>query len=150
MQVPLLDVGGQIEIERLALADIGRAVGGEIDHPALVDLECSAEHGLLLLGEDVEMRDRAFVRDDRLPYLGGVGALAGKKLCKVRVAYRERARQRLMRIDVGWDRLDAGRGATADDADRGGRRERELMTERCHHAAPHCGPARPAPMAQRA
>ena len=31
MQVPFIDIRWQIEIDRLALADIGGAVGGEID-----------------------------------------------------------------------------------------------------------------------
>ncbi len=39
-----------------------------------------------------------------------------------------------MGIDVGWDRLDTGAGAAADDADRRGRRDRHLAAEALHHA----------------
>jgi hypothetical protein len=45
-QVPLVDVGGDEQVQRLGLVDIGRAVGGELDQPALVDLEAGLEHGL--------------------------------------------------------------------------------------------------------
>ena len=41
----------------------------------------------------------------------------------------KRARQRLVVVDVGRRRLDAGRGAAADDRDRGGRRDRQLVGE---------------------
>ncbi len=46
------------------------------------------------------------------------------------VLHRERARQRLVRVDVGRDRLDAGRRAAADDRDRRRRRDRELVEKR--------------------
>ena len=46
-----MDVAAQVEVERLALADERRAVGGELDHPALIDLERGAEHGLLVVAQ---------------------------------------------------------------------------------------------------
>ena len=37
--VPFIDVARQEDVHRLALTDIGRAVGGKLDHPALVQFE---------------------------------------------------------------------------------------------------------------
>src|SRR3546814_14699754 len=38
-QVPFLDIGGDEEVQARRLVDIGGAVGGEFEQPALVDLE---------------------------------------------------------------------------------------------------------------
>src|SRR3546814_4631420 len=46
-QVPFLDIGGDEEVQARRLVDIGGAVGGEFEQPALVDLEAglrSEEH----------------------------------------------------------------------------------------------------------
>jgi hypothetical protein len=67
VQVPLIDVGRDEEVQRLRLADIGRAVGGEFEQPALVDLEAVLKTCLLLVAEEVEMLDRALVFEDRVP-----------------------------------------------------------------------------------
>ena len=39
VQVALVDVGGDEEVDRLALADEGGSVGGVFDDPALVEFE---------------------------------------------------------------------------------------------------------------
>ena len=62
VQVALVHVGRQEDVERLALADVGRAVGGVLDQPALVDLEGGLEHRLLVVVEAVEMLHRALAR----------------------------------------------------------------------------------------
>ncbi len=122
---------------------IGRAVGGELDHPALVDLEGGAEDRLLVLGRgsrDAATEPSCSTIDCQI--VGGVGALAGQQFLQIRIAHREGARQGLVGVDVGRDRLDAGRGAAADDADRGGRRDRDLVAEARHHAASRRRPGR--------
>src|ERR1700722_20977346 len=55
VQVALMHVGRQEDVERLALADKGRAVGAVLDQPALVDLEGGLEYRLLVVVEAVEM-----------------------------------------------------------------------------------------------
>ena len=130
-----MDVAAQIEVQRLALADERRAIGGELDDPALVDLERRAEHRLLVVGQRLEMLHRALVREDRLPRVLGIQPLRAQHLLQRRIAHAERARQRLVRVDVGRDRLDAGAGAAADHRDAGGGRDRELVREALQHAA---------------
>ena len=49
VEVPFIDVAGQEDIHRLALTDVRGAVGGKLDHPALVDLEGGLEDVLLVL-----------------------------------------------------------------------------------------------------
>ncbi|MND03851.1 hypothetical protein D3C83_238690 [compost metagenome] len=61
MQVPLVDVAGQEDVDRLRLADLRRAVGGKLDDPALVDLEGGLVDVLVVLAEEVEVLDRALV-----------------------------------------------------------------------------------------
>ena len=75
-----MDVAVQIEIQRLALAEQRRTVAGELDDPALVDLERRAEHCLLVLAQSREVLDRAFVREDRLPRRLRVEALGREDL----------------------------------------------------------------------
>src|SRR3546814_13108172 len=57
-EVPLVDVGGDEEIERGRLVDEGRAIGGELEEPALVDLEAGLEGVLFLRGQEIEMLDQ--------------------------------------------------------------------------------------------
>src|SRR5690606_641469 len=116
-QVPFVDVAAQVKVQRLALADARRAVRGELDHPALVDLERGAENRLLMLVERVEMLHGALVLENGLPRLRRIEALRAQQPCERRVLDRERARKRLVRVDVRRDRLDACARAAADDAD---------------------------------
>src|SRR4029077_3614293 len=88
VQVPFIDVGGEIDVDGLALANKWGAIRSQLDDPPLVNLECRPESRLLVLGKYVEMRDRAFVLDNRLPYLKRVSALCHQQLGKVRVANR--------------------------------------------------------------
>src|SRR5471032_1483201 len=129
VQVALMHVARQEDVERLALADVGRAVGRMLDQPALVDLEGGLEDGLLVIVEAVEVPDRALVGHDRRPGILVVAALLLENLLEVLVAHHEGARQRLVIVDVGRRRLDAGRGAAADDRDRCRRRDRDLVGE---------------------
>src|SRR6185295_815463 len=112
VEVPLIDVGRQEEVQRLRLADIGRAVGRELDDPALVDLESGAEHQLLVVGQEIEVLDRTFVFKDRGPYRRGVVGGFPQYLLEGGVVHREGARQRLVRVDVARDRFNAGGRAT--------------------------------------
>ena len=80
--------------------------------------------------EEVEMLDRAALLEDRIPHRGRILGLVLKQCLEVRVLDREAARQRLVGVDVGRDRLDAGRGAAGDDRDRRGRRDRHLAAEK--------------------
>src|SRR3546814_14790649 len=52
--------------------------------------------------------------------------LVDEQAFEVRILDHEAARQRLVGVDVRWDRLDACAGAAADDADRRGRRDPHL------------------------
>src|SRR5690606_24645582 len=133
-QVPLVDSGREEQVEALRLVDVRRAVGGEFGQPALVDLEAGLVDRLLLGREEVEVLDRAAALEDRVPDVGRILALRSEQLLEVRVLDHKRARQRLVRVDVGRDRLDARRRAAADDADRRGRRDRHLAAETLHHA----------------
>ena len=58
---------GRKMLSDCALADEGRAVGGVLDQPALVDLEGGLEHRLLVVVEEVEMLHRALADGDRGP-----------------------------------------------------------------------------------
>ena len=60
VEIPFIDIARQEDVERLRLAHIGRAIGGVLDHPALVDFEGGAESRLLVLVETIEMLDGAF------------------------------------------------------------------------------------------
>src|SRR3546814_21168540 len=66
-EVPLVDVGGDEEIERGRLVDEGRAIGGELEEPALVDLEAGLEGVLFLRGQEIELLDRAALLPARGP-----------------------------------------------------------------------------------
>src|SRR3546814_13102064 len=61
------------------------------------------------------MLDRAALLQDGVPRLLAVLGLGDQQLFQIGVADDEAARQRLVRIDVGGDRLDAGGSAAADD-----------------------------------
>src|SRR3546814_136603 len=80
------------------------------------------------------MLDRAALLQDGVPRLLAVLGLGDQQLFQIGVADDEAARQRLVRIDVGGDRLDAGGSAAADDRDRRRRRNRHLAREAFHHA----------------
>ena len=67
---------------------------------------------------------------------------SAQELLQVRVAHHEGARQRLVLVDVGRDRLDAGRGAAADDRDRRRRRDRHLVGEALHRCRSRRRPGR--------
>src|SRR5262249_60092047 len=123
--------GRQEEVERLALADEGRAVGGVLDQPTLVELERGLEHRLLVLVEAVEVLHRALADGDRGPGVLVVLALLRQHLLEIGVAHHERARQRLVILYFCRRRLDAGRGAAAGDRDRGGRGERWARSRAC-------------------
>ena len=73
------------------------------------------------------MGDRALVDGDRGPDVVGVPTLLGQQGLQVLVAHAERARQGLVGEGVGDVGLDTRRGAAADDRDRGGRRDRQLV-----------------------
>ena len=89
---------------------------------------------LLVLAQAVQMLHRAFLLDDGLPDFRRVHALGCQQFLQIGIAHREGARQGLVGVDIGRDRLDAGDGAAADDADRGGRRDRDLVAETGLHA----------------
>src|SRR5690606_18512410 len=72
---------------------------------------------------------RAFVLENRLPGLRRIEPLRAEQPCERRVLDRERARKRLVRVDVRRDRLDASARAAADDADARRRGDRELAAE---------------------
>ncbi len=135
VQVPLVHVTRHEQVQRLGLTDFRRAVGGQFDQPALVQFEGGLEHALLVFGQEVEVLDRAFVFEDRVPDGVGVLALFFEQALQIGVLDRERARQGLVGVDIGRDRLDTCRGAAADDRDRRGRRDRHLVRETLHHAA---------------
>ena len=65
VQVPLIDIARDEDVERLALADERRAIGGEFDDPALIDFERGLEDALLVVGQAIEVLYRAFVVQDR-------------------------------------------------------------------------------------
>ena len=67
-----MHIGRQEHVHRLALADVRRAVGGVLDHPALVQLERGLVDRLLLLGQEIEVLHAALVQRDRGPDLVSV------------------------------------------------------------------------------
>ena len=100
-QVPLVDIGGNIEVQALRLVDIGRAIGGEFEQPALVDFEAGLVDAAFSSGaQEVEMLDRAAVFEDRIPDIGGILALRRQQFFQIGIFYAEAARQGLMRIDA--------------------------------------------------
>ena len=79
------------------------------------------------------MLDAAALFQNRVPDIVAVLRLVDEQRFEMRVADREAARQRLVRVDVRRDRLDARAGAAADDRNRRGRRDRHLAAETLHH-----------------
>ncbi len=77
-QVPLLDIGGDVEVEALRLIDERGAIGREFEQPALVDFKAGLEHVLFLRAEEIEVLDRAAVFEDRIPHIGRILALRGQ------------------------------------------------------------------------
>src|SRR3546814_14574150 len=98
-QVPFLDIGGDEEVQRRGLIDLGRAVGGEFEQPALVDLEAGLVAVLLVLRQEVEVLDAAAAFEDRVPDRVAVLRLVDEQRLEVRVADRVAARERLVRVD---------------------------------------------------
>ena len=131
-QIPLVDIGGDKKVQALRLIDERRAVGGEIEQPALVDLEAGLEHALFLRAEEIEVLHAAALFQDRIPHRVGILALPVQQGFEIGVLDREIARQGLVGVDIGRDRFDAGAGAAADDADRSGGRNRHLAGKAFH------------------
>src|SRR3546814_4326100 len=92
-------MGGDEGVQRRGLIDIGRAVGGEFEQPALVDLEASLVAVLLVLRQEVEVLDAAAAFEDRVPDRVAVLRLVDEQGFQMRVADREAARERLVRVD---------------------------------------------------
>jgi hypothetical protein len=90
VEIPLIDVAGDEDVERLRLADQRRAIGGEFDDPALIDFERGLEDVFLLVGEAIEMLDATFVFEDRRPDALGVLALIIEQLLRIGVLHRDR------------------------------------------------------------
>src|SRR4029078_12421506 len=84
-EVPLVHVEGDKQVEALRLVDERRAVGGEFEQPALVDLEAGLVDRLLLRREESETVDRAAAREDGVPHGGRMLALLSEQLLEVRV-----------------------------------------------------------------
>ena len=80
------------------------------------------------------MLDRAAHLEDRIPHIGRILRLRRQELLQIFVLDDEAARQRLVGVDIGRDRLDTGRCATANDADRRGWRDGHLAGKALHHA----------------
>src|SRR4029079_12381215 len=107
VQVPFIDVGGEIDVDGLALANKWGAIRSQLDDPPLVNLECRPECRFLVRRKYVEMRDRALVLEDRLPHLKRVSALCHQQLGKVRIANRNRTGKGLVGIDIGGNVCEA-------------------------------------------
>ena len=138
VEIPLVDVARQEQVQRLGLTDVRRTVCGQFHDPALVEFESGLEHVTLVIVEFLKMLHRAFVLEDRGPDFRRVEAFPVQQGFKLLVLHRERARQGLVGVDVGRDRLDAGRRAAADDRDRRGWGDRHLVAEAGHHAGVTC------------
>ena len=89
VQVPLFDITRQEQVQGLRLADVGGAIGGEVDDPALIDLERRLEHVLFVIRQDVEMTDRTLIFKDRTPDRVRVHTLLVQHLLKIGVLDRE-------------------------------------------------------------
>src|SRR3546814_3301218 len=74
-------------------------------------LEAGLVAVLLVLRQEVEVLDAAAAFEDRVPDRVAVLRLVDEQRLEVRVADREAARERLVRVDVRRDRLDARAGA---------------------------------------
>src|SRR3546814_15147850 len=85
-QVPFLDIGGDEEVQARRLVDIGGAVGGEFEQPALVDLEAGLVAVLLVLGQEVEVLDAAALFEDRVPDDVAVLRLVAEQAFEVRIS----------------------------------------------------------------
>jgi len=134
VQVPLVDVGGQEDVQRLRLTDVFRTVAGMVDQPALVDFECGLEDVLFLVRQEVQMLDRAFIDGDGGPGVVVIFTLFRQQLGQMPVAHGKGSAQRFVGKAVGRDRLDPRRGAAADDRNGGRRRDRHLVGEPLHDA----------------
>ena len=104
-QIPFFHISRDEQVQRLRLIDIGGAVGREFEQPALVDFEAGLERVLFFLAQEVEMLDAAAMFEDRVPDIIAVLRLLDQQLFEIGILDREAARQRLVRIDIGRDRL---------------------------------------------
>src|SRR3546814_6528964 len=77
-KIPILDIGGDEEVEGLRLVDEWGAVARQFQYPALVDLETGLEDVLFLLGQELEMLDRAALLQDGVPRLLAVLGLGDR------------------------------------------------------------------------
>ena len=134
MQVALMHIRRQEDVHRLALADIGRAVGGVFDHPTLIEFEGRFVNRLLLLGQEIQMLHAALGGGDGGPHIIRIAPLLGEQLLQMAVAHREAARECLLQEHVRGDRLDARRGIARNDRDRGRGGNRHLVREAFHDA----------------
>ena len=89
VEVPLVDVGGQEDVQRLRLADIRRAVARQFDNPALIELKGGLEDALFMLVEAFQMLNRPLVLKDRGPDFLGIGALGVEQTLKLWVFHGE-------------------------------------------------------------
>ena len=135
VQVPLVDIPRQEDVDRLGLADVGCAVSGQLHHPALVEFEGGLVDVLLVLAQDIEVLDRTLVLEDGVPDRRDVLAAGLEQALEVGIADCEGTRQGLVRVDVGRDGLDARAGPAADDRDRCGRGNGQLVREALHDTA---------------
>lgn len=134
VEVALVHVGGEEDVDGLALADEGGAVGGVFDDPALVEFEGGFEDGFFIVGQEVEVLDRAFGDGDVGPGGVVVAAFGGQELLKVAVADGEAAGEGFLEEDVGGDGFDAGAGVAGNDGDGGGGGDCHFIGEAFHEA----------------
>ena len=134
MQVPLVDVGRQKQVQRLGLTDVRCPIRGQFHHPALVDLEGGAEHGLFVVVKEIQVLDGTLAGSDRRPHLIGVAAFLLQQFLEVDIPDRKGSREGLVKEGIRRKGLDPGRGAAADDRDRRGRSNGELVRKTFHRA----------------
>lgn len=64
VQVPFINIAWNKDVEALALADIGRAICGKLNHPALIQFKGGLVDRLLQLCQTLKMLDRPFILKD--------------------------------------------------------------------------------------
>ena len=96
---------------------IGRAVSGELNHPALVNLKGGLEDVLLIFRETIQMLNRAFMLEDRAPDFIRVGTFFFQQFFQRDILHRERTGQGFVRVDICRDRLNARGSPAANDGD---------------------------------
>src|SRR3546814_16560887 len=103
-KIPILDIGGDEEVEGLRLVDDWGAVARQFQYPALVDLETGLEDVLFLLGQELEMLDRAALSQDGVPRLLAALALCEQPHFLIGVEDDQDARQRIAGTHIGGGR----------------------------------------------